>query len=222
MVDGKIAIFDFDPIEWHFLPQLGDIAVSPNLPLNEDLHEFSVMGTNFFVTDEMVGSKSIGVGDDVFMVGRFVDHDGGTNNVPAVRFGSISVMPTIMKEEPNSHKSESYCIDLHSRTGFSGSPVFVYRTIGTDLNEIFRTKTVTLSSGSVFVNLLGIHWGQFPEAWKDAQGNLIRGLSGMTCVIPAKRIVKLLNTEKLRKERQADDQKQLEKFSKEGFHSVPE
>jgi hypothetical protein len=67
---------------------------------------------------------------------------------------------------------------MHSRTGFSGSPVFAYRTLGSDLNnplaglkfeathpdrglpEVGRLRAETV------LHFLGIHWGQFPEAWE--------------------------------------------------------
>ncbi len=52
---------------------------------------------------------------------------------------------------------ESYCVDMHSRSGFSGSPVFVYRTPGGDFSE---KGVINLSR---FMMFLGIHWGQFPE-----------------------------------------------------------
>lgn len=60
------------------------------------------------------------------------------------------------------------------------------------------------------MKLLGIHWGQFPEVWElenpyasksiihDASlvtdGAYVKGFSGMTCVIPAVCIVKLLKS----------------------------
>src|SRR5205823_82762 len=72
-------------------------------------------------------------------IGLFVDHDGVTTNVPSARFGNISMLPNknATIEQPTNYRGESYVVDMHSRTGFSGSPVFVYRTFGSDLTQSF-------------------------------------------------------------------------------------
>src|ERR1700730_13024370 len=110
---------------------------------------------------------------------------------------------------------------MHSRNGFSGSPVFVYRTFGSDLSEPFGhafddfrldfanprflPKSGRLKARTHF-NFLGIHWRQFPEEWelkkgrskKEArrkalitEGEYVKGMSGMTCVIPAWQILEV-------------------------------
>jgi hypothetical protein len=98
---------------------------------------------------------------------------------------------------------------MHSRDGFSGSPVFVYRTLGAVLG-VPEIKAQTL------LYVLGIHWAQFPEAWDivtkpkerktevksevsiEGDEKMVMGLSGMTCVAPASAILKLLEHPKLR------------------------
>ena len=62
------------------------------------------------------------------MVGRFVDHDGGPTNLPAARFGNISIGPSKIRSELGKYV-DTICLDTNSRTGFSGSPVYVYRTM---------------------------------------------------------------------------------------------
>src|ERR1700693_3020590 len=116
-----------------FVPQY-DIAVIP-MPFNPDHLKAAMLPTQLFVNKEMfeannVGTKgALGVGSDTFMVGRFIDHDGGETNRPAARFGHISVLPAPIIQ-PNDVTADSFCIDMHSRPGYSGSPVFVYRTPG--------------------------------------------------------------------------------------------
>ena len=41
--------------------------------------------------------------------------------------------------------------------------------------------------------LLGVHYAQFPEELQSEKAGVIDGLSGMTCVIPAWRILEVLN-----------------------------
>ena len=135
---------------------------------------------------------------------------------------------------------------MHSRTGFSGSPVFVYRTFGSDLtlwDESFDSIEVVFDhleiepnrfgrpnsvSGRIsgshgrikprhMFKFLGIHWGHFPEEWelKDGKklkesrtglivdGAYVKGLSGMTCVIPSWQIMEVLDMPKLKGPRDA-------------------
>ena len=118
--DGQVDVFDFGPEEWEFDPAL-DIAVRA-LSLNKT-HRIGVMGIESLVTEKQIENHKMGPGEDVFMIGRFIDHDGGPINRPSVRFGNISVMPSPI-EQPNGIMADAYCVDLHSRSGYSGSPVF--------------------------------------------------------------------------------------------------
>jgi hypothetical protein len=116
-----VDIFEFDPSEWTFIPNTDDVALSPAIPLDVMGHTmFSVVFTGTFNTMRK-RSHSIGVG-------------GGERNQPAARFGNISVMPTPILQ-PNNVKRPTYLVDMHSRTGYSGSPVFVYRTPGNNLDH---------------------------------------------------------------------------------------
>jgi hypothetical protein len=220
-IDGT-DIVEFDPAEWHFLPEY-DIAVIP-MPMNVERHRAAMIPTKAFVIRDFfkINSKAssvqpaaLGVGSDVFMIGRFIDHDGGQTNRPAARFGSISVLPApIIQPNENKTQADSFCIDMHSRTGHSGSPVFVYRTAAAE----WMTSEIDPQPGNYF-GLLGIHWGQFPEDMeiKDKKqlegettslildGKYVKGLSGMTCVLPAWIILEVLNMPKLKKLREAHD-----------------
>ena len=204
-IDGSVDCFDTDPVQWESLANL-DIAVYSAFSLNSEIHKYSHIPTSFFATDELVLKESIGIGDDAFMIGRFINHDGKLVNLAAARFGNISVMPTIINYA--GYANESYCIDLHSRPGFSGSPVFVYRLPGADFEANEKHGRMVLESS--FLYFLGIHWGQFPEDWEIKENivptKYVRGVSGMTMVIPAQKILDLLNVEKLKMRRTVDDQ----------------
>jgi hypothetical protein len=209
---GGVDVIDFGPEDWIFSAASHDIAMVP-FPLDAARHDVKFFGTEMFATDAQIAKHQIGPGEDVFMVGRFVDAGGIQSNQPAVRFGNISMMPAPMKQE-NGATVPSYAIDMHSRSGFSGSPVFVYRKPGQDLGH------GNMDLGDQFLFLLGIHWGQFPEMWEikdkprkaaedagevslDADAKYVSGLSGMTCVAPASAIVDLLNHPKLIAQREA-------------------
>jgi hypothetical protein len=239
--NGGVEIFPFEPSDWEFDSRY-DIAVIP-LSLNES-HKFGILPSASFITRESIEHAKIEAGDDVFMIGRFIDHDGGPVNRPAVRFGNISVMPSPI-EQPNGLEAESYCIDLHSRSGYSGSPVFVYRLSGHDLTPTRQTNDpvevlsrVALQGNHVF-GLLGIHSSQFPERWELTSGGAkieheagavplvregayVKGLSGMTCVLPAWYILEVLNLPRLKKHREWQDSIEEQKRLREGAPLGPE
>ncbi|SRR5260221_9333540 len=198
-IAGGFDIFDLGPHDWLFEPGGHDLAVA-RLPLDAAIHDMVALSSNMFLSHEAMEMHEINAGEDVYLVGRFVDHAGIEKNVPAARFGHISMMPDGNIEQPNGSRLPSFCVDMNSRTGFSGSPVFVYRTIGQQVGH------VSLNANQTFIYLLGIHWGQFPERWElrdkpretakeeslILDGKYVKGMSGMTCVIPAWEIWRLL------------------------------
>ena len=215
-VDGGCDVFDIDDVLWEFDPRY-DIAVHP-IRLKQGLHQYTCIPVEALMSEEIAASRRVGPGDDVFMIGRFIDHDGGNTNRPAARFGNISIDPTPIKQS-NDAFARSYCVDMHSRSGYSGSPVFVYRTPGYDLEQQLGTqdKAKLLLAGTNLFLLLGIHFAQFPELWEVTEGGkllregvreplltegkFIRGLSGMTCVLPAWNIMEVLNMPKVKAHR---------------------
>src|SRR5262245_58529650 len=81
-----------------------------------------------------------------------------------------------------------------------------------------------------FLYLLGIRWGQFAEPWEIAEaptakrakgeslvveGGYVKGLSGMSCVIPTWHIVDLLNLPKFKELRRQQDERWKERLAKE-------
>jgi hypothetical protein len=217
--EGAPDIFEFGPDDWQFVPGADDIALV-RIPLDRKKHQANAIDLHRFVTRESLRWSNVTTGDDVFMVGRFMDHDGGEINLPAVRFGNISVLPTPIYLPELGRKREYYCIDLHSRSGFSGSPVFAYRTIGHDLtgNDV-RELVQKMRQGfdraawdfHPYLALLGIHCAQFDErlaiervqeaAGKKVSKEYVIGLSGMTMVAPAWGILEALELPVLEQER---------------------
>ncbi len=230
-ISGKPDIQEFGPEEWFFDPRY-DVAVRQIL-IDPAVHKTTVISVDMLLTKDDVKLAEIGPGDDVFMLGRFMDHDGGRDiNLPAARFGNISIDPSPIEQE-NGRKADCYCIDLHSRSGYSGSPVFVYRTPGSDLGP--KSPQAILLAGANLFKLLGIHCAQFPEMWevtaggklKDetsepllTDGRYIRGFSGMTVVIPA--WVMILEMPTLKDGRANGDARQEQHFKKHGYPLIAE
>lgn len=213
--DGSPDVYEFDPSEWFFRPNSHDIAISPPLPLDASRHKASALGTESLVTADDEARHDIGPAEDVFMVGRFLDYDGAETNVPACRFGNISIANAAIKQQTG-FAGRSIVIDMHSRTGFSGSPVFIYRNPGSTFAPM-----MDLVLSWHYLKVLGIHWGQFPEMWQLKEGvvaesassqsslitdgKYVEGLSGMTCVIPSSAILDLLADPQMVAARNADE-----------------
>ena len=219
--DGRTDTFDSGPENWHFIPGGADIAALPLPPLRADEYRSAVLGPTFFLSRGEMSQLDITAGEDVFMLGRFVDYTGHATNLPAMRFGNISIVDAEIQEAQGKIR-KNFVVDVHSRSGYSGSPVFLYRTSGSNLG-VGNNVIV----GPPLVRLLGIHWSQFPEQWelklqnKDATNEVaisgnssyIQGLSGMTCVSPAWDILDVLQLDSLVQQREADEQRLLPKFA---------
>jgi hypothetical protein len=235
--EGGTDIFSFGPDEWQFDPRY-DIAAVP-IAIRADLHRVSCIWIEDFATPEGLEKARVGPGDDVFMAGRFIDDDGGPISRPGVRFGNISMTPAPIEQE-NIGMADAFCIDLHSRTGYSGSPVFVHRTPGFDLEEVapedIRDRRL-LVAGRRMLMPLGIHFAQFPEEWEVRSGArkseakprvpliedgaYVRGLSGMTCVLPAWSIREVLNLPRLKRWREEAEAQEAERQRREGMPPIP-
>jgi hypothetical protein len=196
---GPPEIFDLDPSQWVFRPRWHDIAVSPPLNINSTVHDaVPLLGESWWLSSSQETADEIGPADDIFMIGRFIDYDGAETNSPALRFGHISIKDAKI-EQPTGFLGRSIVVDLHSRSGFSGSPVIVYRTLGSHFIEVQPGQILT--GGGHYIKLLGILWGAFPERWElendkakiaakqnaslITEGSYVKGLSGMSCVIPS-------------------------------------
>jgi len=134
-----------------------------------DRHDLSIVQVNIdfkllsasFITTDMFLSKSaasdgtIIIGDDVFMVGRFVHADGKAVNVPSVRCGHLSMTETTVGHE-RYNTQDSFVAELRSVCGYSGSPVFCYPSM-------FDTRSGVAPVAPDRFWLLGIHWGYILE-----------------------------------------------------------
>lgn len=204
---GGIDPIPSDVDQWTFEPGGDDVAV---LPIEVDLtkHKISYIHVGVFATPEWVSQNNVGFGDDVFMLGLFVDDLDLKIRLPKARFGNISAMPgpdTAIPQKTGS-KRPSLVLDMHSRGGHSGSPVFAYRTLGSNLDNANSTN-IGLTEGTIF-KFIGVLWGQFPERLKLDSGEEVTGWSGMTCAIPSWRLDKILNHPDMQRHRMAKEEAQ--------------
>lgn len=215
-----IEIIELDESHWFHHPDGDDIAICPidQRIISSNIYDIQTKKGIAFVTREALlthedlNKLNIGPGDDVFTIGRFVNHEGEQRNLPTVRFGTIAQMP----EEPirleTGLRQEGFLIESKSISGYSGSPVFIHipaytnRWDGKGLNDQYYTR------------LLGINCGHLPfyEKVVDKEGNQVedyqvKGNSGMAVVIPAWKLEDLLALKELVLKRQQTEQEFLER-----------
>lgn len=173
--------------------------------LDPDHDDVTVLDAHMAVDQEYADQAEIGFGDDVFMLGMFANSPGDQRNAPVARFGNIARLPSddaLIAQETGA-ETPCYLIDMRSRTGFSGSPVFVYRTVTSDLRPLTDGGPISISGENTMLNLLGVHCGQYPERFEAkrteatgdpiSEGDHLQGPSAMNVVIPAWRIFDVLD-----------------------------
>ncbi len=152
---GDPAIIELDERNWHVHPNGNDVAVaSLTKMIDVAIHKVSYIPTSRFISRKDATDWELGVGDEVFMVGRYVNHQGRIENTAAVRFGSISVMPQPIYNKAIGKDQLSYAVEMRSRSGFSGSFVAAYRTIATILTTVATEE---------FYGVLGVNWGHIVD-----------------------------------------------------------
>jgi hypothetical protein len=165
------------------------------------------------------------------MVGRFISHDGKQKNTPAVRFGNIAMMPKERIVSPHGIAQESFLVETRSLPGYSGSAVFLYspnamndmslRRFGKNkahIPDLFTSKTpgefedftkVSLSPKGPY--LLGVDWchlnkfNRVLDANGEDTGNRVEENTGMAGVVPAWKIIDILDSEELVTMREEDE-----------------
>jgi hypothetical protein len=194
--DGTIFI-DLEPHDWVFDPRGDDIAVADvtehfvaqgtGRPSYAEAPDFTVIPAAWMATRDFVTGYKIGIGEDGFMLGLLSPVAGHPQNVIAARFGNISVVAQddILIGEAFGRQRPAHIFDMKSRSGFSGSPVFVYRTPDGDLRDansirfprhhgsasdmktLFRAvndlQQISDRREEAFIRMLGVHVGQYRD-----------------------------------------------------------
>jgi hypothetical protein len=210
--DGKTNVIQTASSVW--IKSFGDdLAVLPIDLSNSDC-KGTVIPDSIFLTENLVGLYDIGPGDETFMVGRLITHDGKQQNTPLVRFGNISMMPL----EPIHSKDGdqiAFLVECRSLSGFSGSPVFVWIPAGSwrPTHQPFERLHGPW--------LLGINCGHItlPEKIRSLSSGKqisVEEHSAIEVVVPAWKLQELLNQESLKQGR-LKLEKEIENKEKRGF-----
>jgi hypothetical protein len=196
---GSAFVRGTEEINWwtHPTDESVDVAVLGWVP--PEPIEYRTVPLEMFLTEEIIRSKSIGVGDEVFMTGLFIHLVGSARNQPIVRMGSIAMMP----DEPIPSEAgsvEGYLIESRSIGGLSGSPAFVRETIPMGLGAF---HLLGLVHGHWDIPLDQIADSVLPDV-NDAVANVNMGIA---VVVPAEKIREVLFHPQLVDRRQRDDER---------------
>lgn len=168
-----------------------------NFDNRDDIMTIPVIGPNAAVaTPEVIVSESIGIGDEVVIVGLFYNHYGLGKNIPIIRIGNLALLEEEKIKTKYCGYTDAHLIEARSIGGLSGSPVFIHMPPV----RVIAGKP-QLVSGPQFY-LLGLVHGHFDiqnmnedSVIDDDVSPFGRINTGIGVVIPAQKIIETLNRE---------------------------
>jgi Trypsin-like peptidase domain len=209
---GGFEVVPLEPESWIHHPDGDDIAIAPIVP-PENVRFATLPVAQLVAKDEIV---DFAPGTDVFMVGRFITHEGRQRNTPTVRFGNVAMLPyePIMTERGIAQ--ESFLVEVQSLPGYSGSPVFTYRTWGPSAPEKGEEPTLA----GIYVRFLGIDWGHLqtekpvvqPDGSPTSEKLAVRQTTGMAGVVPAWKLTELLEEDEVVQMRKEGEERWVDQF----------
>ena len=181
-----------------------DVAVMPAGDLDNDALDTRHLTLSCVATEVKIRHHGVGIGSEVFVIGLFSLHEGTKRNSPIVRQGIISsMMNEQLMNAKKRKKYGAYLTEVLSTKGMSGSPVLVRSN---------RTY-VAGEKPQCHVLLLGLMKGHFSaelEGYSKEKGEDFH--AGLSIVVPVQEILKVIDGEKLTKEREKRDQELIKEY----------
>jgi hypothetical protein len=200
--DGRNDILPTDERAWVFHPSGDDLAIC-QVFLDPRQYKFSYIDRTCFIDKSIVQSMNIGPGDEAFVVGRFINHEGKQQNTPSVRFGCVAQMPGEPVRQDTGFEQESFLVESRSIGGYSGSPVFVFIPAASERQGVEDWISKILLSHGPW--LLGVDWGHIND-WSPVRNAVgepinpgqpdnmqVRMNTGMMAVVPSWKLAELLD-----------------------------
>ncbi len=211
--DGKFDVISLTQDDWHTYEEIypgkkHDIAIY-EFGDPQKIYKYAFALRPMLLSKDKVQTHGISPGVDVFMVGRYIDHDGVQRNLPSVRFGNISMMPgEPLRTDEGYFEEDSFIVELRTLSGYSGSPVFLF-----DPHHLtFIDQQVPIVGVDL---LLGMLWSEPPQyRYIEDAGRYMLVYSGMSNVLPAWHIDLLLDWEVFKTSRKRHDEELKEENKK--------
>ncbi len=202
--DGGIDVLDLDERSWVYHPDGDDLAACL-VSFDPKAYKFSFVWRRDFVDKNLVADMNIGPGDEAFLVGRFINHEGRQQNLPTARFGCIAQMPNEPIVQDTGFRQESFLVEVRSIGGYSGSPVFVFIPPASLREGIKDWVPLKIMRGHG-PWLLGVDWGHIND-WEPIRNERgepvnqtapkaqhVKMNTGMAAVVPAWKLAELLDS----------------------------
>jgi len=171
--------------------------------------------TSRFVTEEQLkfnrfSDPGIGIGDEIFIVGLFNKMKGRNRITPILRHGHIAMMAGEPIPTKNYGHAEFYLVEDFSTAGLSGSPVYVNETVYFPYQQGSRPRAYPENADPAFrvamavgpTHCLGLLHGMMPietavELAGDPDHPKQKWHSGISMVVPATKLLEIINQPKL-------------------------
>jgi hypothetical protein len=203
--NGGFDVIETKRADW-ILAQDDDLAICVVHGFGSGRYQVKTVPRDMCMKRADIEAENIGPGDEIILVGRFINHEGKERNMPTVRFGHISQMP-IEPIEYEGQQQESFLCEVKSIGGFSGSPVFLAPITGFGRPENSKLKKHAM--------LLGVDWAhlQNVESAVDERGHKIPHIrfptnTGMMAVVPSWKLDALLDHPRALEERKMEEERE--------------
>ncbi len=202
----KIMLKSSDEWTWWHHPTESknvDVAVMPFATSNLSEYDAEwIPEDKLFVMGKEIENSEVGIGDETFSVGLFGPLSDEPHVDPIVRTGAIAMLPKHRIPTKDFGMIEAYVVESRSTGCLSGSPVFVRETVSLPPLKSADGSPVSMSGvGRVhFLGLVHGHWDV--EEYKELMH------SGMSIVVPARKISEVLHhPELVQMRKDADEQR---------------
>jgi hypothetical protein len=211
--DGEIDFIETTLESWEPHREGEDLAVCA-VGLRDEykycsVAEGKVIHEGFLLTDP----PAIGPGEDVMVIGRFINHEGKDQNFPTARFGAIAMMPSepiYNRQFDNSKKA--FLIEMRSMGGYSGAPVFVLHRDSKKIDAIGSWVDVDEPEPFLLGVLVAHSITYTPVMREIASGELektdlwVESNTGLAIVCPAWHIYEILELDRFKMAREKNEE----------------
>lgn len=212
LTEGGVEYLETNADDWFSDPDdPTDVAILEWVPEVGGKYAVAHIQDDMVMPDEVEFRKRPGHGDDVAIIGLFVNHAGQKRNLPIVRAGNIAALPEEKVSTKEFGDIDAFLVECRSIGGLSGSPVFAHLTAP----RVTEDGVAELNIRTRYVWLLGLIHGHYdaPTPNEDTIVDLTtdneefdreRINMGIAIVIPAKKIMDALNHPLMAKKREEE------------------
>ncbi len=184
-------------LHWSFSTDASvDLAITP-IGLNVDKLDVVFLPSSLLLGQDEVEKNHVVEGDSVLFTGLFVQIVGQNHSEPIVREGKIAMMPREQIPTTLNSLGDVYLVDSHVFGGNSGSPMFI---------DLAGMRGGSITTG-VNYRVFGVVSGYVREDINltlqpvAAYAGTVAANSGIAMVVPAQKVLDIINSQELQKQR---------------------